>query len=183
MDLPYRWNGAEGRVRAEVRANDDPASLGCGELARGFPCCRATIDHPAVGYADMLGWVQLLDSSHGAEGFEIDPFEPVGAAPHPFAFYGEAPTLFDAPHSDDEAWDFLAHSFLCGLGGEVLEFRHEARAVLGFSWGFLKQGPLIDWFGPDLLAAEDWDGHLAYLRACFPGWTFAPGFREDPLQP
>jgi len=183
MDLPYRWNGAEGLVRVEVRVNDDPAALGCEEIARGFPYCRATVEPPAIGYADMLGWVQLVESSHRGNGFEIDTFEPLGSVSHPFAFFGSAPTLFDAPHSDDEDWDFLAHSFLCGLGGKLLEFRHEALAVLGFSWGFSKRGRKIEFFGPDPLAASDWDAHREYLTRRFPDWTFASGFRQDPLEP
>lgn len=177
----YRWGGVEGRVRVEVGRNDDPAAFGCAEVARGFPYCLATVDHPQIGYADVLGWVQLLDSSSHEPGFHLDYFEPLGRVPHPFAFYGLSPTFFDAPHSDQmDNWDFLAHTFLCGLGGELME-RKEVRAVLGFSWGFSKHGGRIEWFGPDVLGSEDWDGHLAYLHERHPEWTFAPGFLRDPL--
>ncbi|HEX7279126.1 MAG TPA: hypothetical protein VF255_05810 [Solirubrobacterales bacterium] len=184
MELPYRWNGTEGRVRVEVRANDDPEAVGCDEMARGFPVCHATVDHPAIGYADLLGWVQLVESSAREEPFYLDYFEPLGHVPQPFSFYGLEPVLFDAPHSDElENWDFLAHSFLCGLGGRLLEFRHEVRAVLGFSWGFSKRGQEFEYREPQVLVAADWDGHLGYLGGTYPGWTFAGGFHQHPSGP
>lgn len=185
MELPFRWATLRGRVTVELAVNEDPGALGCDEIARGFPYCRATVEPPAKGYADMLGWVQLVNASylHRGEGFISDGFEPLGPLPHPFGFYGVSPTLFDAPHTDDREADFFAHSFLCGLGGELLEFRQEVRAVLGFSWGFLKREARIESFGPDLLSAGDWNGHLDYLRGHFEEWTFAPGFRDDPLRP
>jgi hypothetical protein len=187
MELPFRWNDAEGRVLVEVDATDDPVAFGCPEAARGFPYCRATVEHPGVGYADVLGWVQLVDSSAHDEGFHLDCFERIGPAPHPFALYGWTPTFFDAPHTDEpEDWDFLAHSFLCGLGGELHEFRREARAVLGFSWGFSRRdGKVVEWVGPSPLAPEDWDAHRDYLGERYGKWEwrFAPGFVQHPLRP
>jgi hypothetical protein len=183
MELPYRWNGTEGRVRVEVRVNDDPAALGCDEMARGFPFCHAAVEHPAIGYAEMLGWVQLVRSSARGSAFYLDYFEPLGYVPHPFGFYGLEPSLFDAPHTDElENWDFLAHSFLCGLGGELLEFRREIRAVVGFSWGFSKRGQEFEYLQPGALEASDWDGHIDYLTGAYEGWKFASGFVQGPLQ-
>jgi len=183
LELPYRWADREGSVRVEIRENDDTAALGCPEFARGYPYCRATVEPPGRGYQDLLGWVQMVDSGRLAPGFAIDPFVPIGSVPHPFAFYGWAPTFFDAPHSDFESWDFLAHSFLCGLGGELHDFRQEVRAILGFSWGFSQRGSEFEFLGPDALTAADWDGHRAYLGRTFPAWTFAPGFHRHPLRP
>jgi hypothetical protein len=185
MELSYRWNGTDGLVQVEVRVNDDPAALGCSEIARGFPYCLATVDHPAIGYADVLGWVQLADSSLHPGGFHLDYFEPLGFVPHPFGFYGWAPTLFDAPHSDEEEWDFVAHSFLCGLGGELLDFRREVRAVVGFEWGFSKRAERIDRLGPTPLSPPDWDRHRGYLGERYGewDWKFAPGFARDRLDP
>ena len=183
LALPFHWAGREGQAQVEIRENDDPAALGCEEFARGFPVCRATVAPPSRGYADMLGWVQLVDDSYHDDGFHADGFEPLGSLPHPFGFYGVSPTLFDAPHFDGENFDFLAHTFLCGLGGKLLEFRREARAVLGFAWGCRKRGATIDFFGPEPLPAEIWDGHRSYLEGCFPQWTFATGYRTDPHRP
>jgi hypothetical protein len=180
LALPYRWAGTEGEVRVEIRENDDPAAFGCAEFARGFPVIRATITPVSRGYADMLGWVQLVDDSWHADGFHTDGFEPLGQLPHPFGFYGVSPTLFDAPHFDGEAFDFRAHTFLCGLGGELLEFRRETRAVLGFSWGCRKREGEIEFFDIEALTPESWDSHREYLARRFPEWTFASGFLEGP---
>jgi hypothetical protein len=182
LALPFRWAGREGEVQVEIRENDDPAALGCEEWARGFPVCTAKITPPSQGYADMLGWIQLVDDSWHGGGFHADGFEPLGPLPHPFGYYGVSPTLFDAPHFDGETFDFLAHTFLCGLGGELLEFRHEARAVLGFSWGCRKRGPEIEFLGLEALSPESWDGHREDLADRFPNWTFPPGFLQDPLE-
>jgi hypothetical protein len=191
IELPYRWADVEGSVRVELRENDDPAALGCPELARGFPYCRATVEPPGRGYNDFLGWIQLVDMKHfsrtalvqhSGKGFEIDPFLPIGLAPFPFNFFGWAPTFFDAPHTDED-WDFLAHTFFCGLGGELHEVRREVRAILGFSWGFSKREAKFEFLGPDPLGAADWDRHHGYLAQAYPDWTFAPGFRERPLGP
>jgi hypothetical protein len=184
VTFPYRWAGVEGAVQVELGVNDDPAAFGCAEFARGFPYCRATLSPPAVGYGDALGWIQLVSWTGITEGFQIDPFAPLGAASHPFAFFGFAPTLFDAPHDDGRLdSDFIAHSFLCGLGGELLALRKEARAVLGFSWGFSIRDRRIENFGPAALGPGDWDRHRDYLRENHEGWSFAPGFVEDPQRP
>ncbi|HET7454656.1 MAG TPA: hypothetical protein VFJ76_03960 [Solirubrobacterales bacterium] len=182
LALPFTWAGMEGEARVEIRANDDPAALGCRDFARGFPVCRATIAPPATGYSDMLGWIQIVDDSYHGDGFHADGFEPLGHLPHPFGFYGVSPTLFDAPHADAESFDFVAHTFLCGLGGELLEFRQEARAVLGFGWGCRKRGPEIELFDPEPLPAAAWDGHREYLASRFPDWTFSPGYFQHPLE-
>ena len=186
MELPYRWNGTEGRVLVEVRVNDDPAALGCAEFARGFPYCTATVEHAGVGYLDVLGWVQLANSSKREGGFYLDYFEPLGPLPHPLCLYGWAPTLFEAPHSDEhDDWDIHDHSFLSAHGGELLEFRHEVRPILGFSWGFYQRSQGIEHFGPAPLSPPDWDRHRDCLSERFGkwNWTFAPGFSQDPLQP
>jgi hypothetical protein len=183
LALPFSWTGREGEVRVEISENDDPAGLGCADFAHGFPVCRAMVAPPSRGYADMLGWVQLVDDSYHGGGFHADGFEPLGPLPHPFGFYGVSPTLFDAPHYDGENFDFLAHTFLCGLGGELLEYRREVRAVLGFSWGCTKRGPEIEFLGPAALPPGSWDAHREYLSRTFPGWTIAAGYLQHPLQP
>jgi len=176
--IEFERSGRQCAVEVEVAVNDDPGQLGCPGYARGFPYCRATISPPARGYADFLGWVQLVDSSLHGKGFHLDHFEPLGAVPHPFAFYGFAPTLFDAPHTAREDWDFLAHSFLCGLGDDTLDGSGEIDALLGFSWGFEKRQGEVTLLGPSLLTPGDWDRHLAFLREAFPRWSFVPGFSD-----
>lgn len=187
LDLPYRWNESDGIVRVELGVNDDPVAFGVEEFARGFPFCRATIEPVTVGYREMIGWVQVVKRSDTGDAFTIDLFEPLGDVPHPFAFFGFSPTMFDAPHATFRNWDFTAHTFLCGRGGKLLEQteggRRDVRTVLGFEWGFSKRGTRIDSFGPTPLEAEDWNAHLPYLHERFsdPRWTFLPGFFDHPL--
>jgi hypothetical protein len=178
LSIAFERRGVVGRVDVEVGVNDDPAALGCADCARGFPWCRATVSPPARGYADALGWIQLVDWEQAGEGFLIDPFMPLGEASHPFCFFGFTPTLFDAPHTDRplRTSDFVANSFLCGLGPEPLEARYEADAVLGFSWGFHVRDGEFEIEGPAPLGPADWDRHHDYLRESHPRWTFLPGF-------
>jgi hypothetical protein len=130
-----------------------------------------------------------LDES-SKPGFCIDQ-HPAFACPIPFLCEGQLPEYFDAPHTDEPDWDFLAHTFLCGKGGELHEFRKEARAILGFSWGFSKRDQRIEWFGPEPLSAEDWNSHLEYLRRRYERWwrprrwrwSFRPDFSQHPLEP
>ncbi|HSS31958.1 MAG TPA: hypothetical protein VLL27_01605 [Solirubrobacterales bacterium] len=176
LSIPFERAGVAGTVDVEVGVNDDPAAYGCPECARGFPWCRATVEPPARGYADALGWIQLVDWEQAGEGFLIDPFAPLGEVSHPFGFFGFAPTMFDAPHTDRPLHDsdFIAHSFLCGLGPEPLGSRFEADAILGFSWGFHVRGGEFEIDGPAPLGPEAWDVHLAYLHESHPRWTFLP---------
>lgn len=180
IGIPFHRLGVDGVVEVEVGVNEDPAVLGCPEYARGFPYCRATVTPPARGYADALGWVQLVNSTDLAGEFRIDPFEPLGEVSHPFCFFGFAPILFDAPHREHRRnTDWIAHSFLCGLGEEPLEGQAGADAILGFSWGFSIRDSRIDIDGPAVLGPDDWDRHLPYLGRSHPRWSFVPGFYED----
>ena len=171
MQLDFRHAGKPGSVRVEVAANEDPAALGCSEGARDLAFCRATVDQDARGYADALGWIQLVDSSDAPGSFAIDPFEPLGEVTHPFCFFGFAPTLFDGPSRDtrdDLAWN--ARAFLAGIVGE-----REAFALVGFAWGFEIRGGEVTVLGPTALGAAAWDDCLPTLEATHPRWRFAPG--------
>jgi hypothetical protein len=186
LELPYRWGEVEGTVAVEMGIDDNPREFGCEEVARGFPYLRARLDPPAVGYGDSLGWIQLIDMSDRGRGLRIDNCELLGSVPHPFSSYGPSPTFFDHPHTYHRDWDFLAHTFLCGLGGKLLEFRQEVHALLGFSWEINKRGDRIEVSGPTPLAASDWDRHHRYLnrryrRFRLRKWSFVPGFADGPL--
>jgi hypothetical protein len=174
MRSPLRLAGVRGHVDVVVAVNVNPQDLGCREAARGFPYCRASISHPARGYAAALGWIQLVcstDNASGGRSFEIDPFEPLGPASHPFCFFGFLPALFDAPSRDPiRDMDWSAHSFLCRLG----EQDREVHALLGFSWGFAAREGTIVPRGPEALASGDWDAHLTVLERVHPTWSFIP---------
>jgi hypothetical protein len=91
----------------------------------------------------------------------MDPFEPLGRSSHPFCFFGFAPALFDAParHSrEDMHW--RAETFLCFVPTDT--DRREARAILGFTWGFRIREKAISSRPPAHLAAVEWDKHVAF---------------------
>lgn len=192
LEIPYRWAGVEGLVRVVVRTNDEPEALACPEWARGFPACEATVEsEQARGYDHVYNWIQMVETSYTSSGFHVD-HHPTFASPNPYIWAGPQAKFEDAPHTDALDCDFLAHTFLCGTGGELHEFRKEDRAILGFSWGYTKRGERLEWFGPDLLSAEDWDGHREYLTRKYRRrwwrfwrrpWNFAPGFLQHPLNP
>jgi hypothetical protein len=170
--IDFTHAGASGSVEIEVAAITDPEALGCPPHARGFPYCRAAIEQDARGYADALGWIQLVDSSETSAGFELDPFEPLGAVGHPFAFFGFAPTLFDAPsrpQRPDMTW--TADSFLAGIADE-----RQAVALLGFSWGFKIRGGEISVIAPAELDESAWTSRIPALHEACPDWDFLPGF-------
>jgi hypothetical protein len=172
MRLDFTCAGKPGTVAIEVAANHDPAALGCSENARGLAYCRATIEQDARGYADALGWIQLVDSSDAPGGFALDPFEPLGDVPHPFCFFGFAPTLFDGPARPTRAdLTWTAHAFLAGVADD-----HEAFALLGFAWGFEVAAGEVTITGPTPLDPSAWDDCLPPLEASCPDWRFAPGF-------
>jgi hypothetical protein len=178
--LDFSLREASGSVEVAVEPNSNPEALGCPPFARDFPVCTATVTYAGEGYNAALGWVQLVLSTDGESAgteFEMDPFEPLGSSSHPFCFFGFAPALFDAPaRRSREDMDWSAETFLCfvpiGADGR------EARAILGFSWGFSIQENAISLTPPARLAPVEWNKHRALLRREHPGWAFAGGYRN-----
>jgi hypothetical protein len=179
--LDFRLREASGWVEVAVEPNANPEELGCPPFARGFPVCAATVTYEGGGYRAALGWVQLVrstdDASDGKE-FAMDPFEPLGASSHPFCFFGFAPVLFDAPaRPSREEMDWRAESFLCFTPTD--SDKREARAILGFSWGFSIRARAISITPSAPLSAPEWNKHHALLRREHPDWTFATGYRDN----
>jgi hypothetical protein len=157
-------------------SNDDPAALGKGEDARGLPVCTATIDYPGRGYRGLFGWVQLVrstDNASGGRAFEMDPVRFFEDSPAPYCWYGIKPVLFDAPSRDKaQPLDWLAHSFLAFTprGGDA---QKRVVPLLGFSWGFaIGDHARVTLEPVARLTAQDWGGHLHYLRKCYSSWEF-----------
>jgi hypothetical protein len=165
-------------VEVTLVPNERPEALGCGPSGRGFPVCTAVVSYDGRGYDAMFGWIQLVRSTDGAGGggeFEMDPFEPLGALPHPFCWFGLAPTLFDAPSRRTRSdLEWTAHTFLSFIGEP-----REARAILGFSWGFDVGDAQISIKRVAPLEPIDWNGHLPLLRREHPTWRFAPDFQQE----
>jgi hypothetical protein len=178
--LEFTLHDLPGWVEVTLESNQDPEALGCAPAARDFPVCTATVTYRGRGYMAALGWIQLVRSTDGASGgtqFELDPFEPFGRLAHPFCWFGFAPTLFDAPSRAPRAsLDWTAQSFLCFIA--PVERGLEARAILGFSWGFAIRDEIVSLDDPSILTPAEWDAHLALLRREHPTWNFAAGFRS-----
>jgi hypothetical protein len=177
MEIDFRHDGDQGRVTVRCAPNDDPASVGKGEEARGFPVCSATITFPGTGYRAVFGWVQLVCSTDNAfEGraFEMDPLRFFEDSPAPYCWYGINPTLFDAPSRDERRpLEWLAHTFLAVTPREPDAPKHVV-PLLGFSWGFvIGDGERIVLRPAEELAAGAWNDHLPYLRDCYPSWHFS----------
>ncbi len=182
MVLDFTLWDLPGSVEVTLEANRDPTAVGAPATARDFPVCTATVSYRGRGYLAALGWIQLVrstDNESGGTQFELDPFAPFGQLSHPFCWFGFAPTLFDAPSRDSRApLEWLAHSFLAFIaeGRKGLE----ARAVLGFGWGFSIRDEIVSpGVAPAILAETDWNAHRALLHREHPAWSFAEGFHSQ----
>ncbi len=182
LDVGFIWRGEAGGVHIECVPNTDPDFYGCwSSVAQGFPVCTATVNYPARGYRSMLGWVQLVRSTDNESGglrFELDPFGLFGDAPSPYCWYGQRPTLFDAPSRPDRVpLEWVAHSFLAATPlDEVAQLK--ARRVVplvGFSWGFSDSGENVILSDIELLTDREWTMHLDLLRLGYPLWVFSEG--------
>lgn len=180
MQIPFVLKGVQGRVLVTCERNVNPQSIGSRPEARDFPACTATVDYPIRGYDSLMGWVQLVrsdDNVSAGEHFEIDPLAFLGDLPHPYCWLGINPTLFDAPSRSPRAdLTWTAHSFLCvpdDVGNGL-----EARAMLGFAWGFQVSDDHITLDLPVLLDGSAWNQHVAALGRDFPAWRFPAGFAD-----
>jgi hypothetical protein len=137
--------------------------------------CTACVKPTGRGYKAMCGWIQLVcstDNSSSGVDFELDPFGPFTDTGSPYAFYGLAPTLFDASARDTRGdLDWTAHAWLARteIGSRVVE------PVVGFSWGFTirEREPFPSPVGE--LARTDWARHVPLLQRRHPGWAIAVG--------
>ena len=187
LHVDFTLRGLGGRIDVSLTHNTDPDLLGYSLLTGGqptafaadFPVCHATVAYPADGYAAVFGWTQLVRSTDGAEGFEMDPI----------AIYRDLPTLpsagtdsnselFDAPSRESrQDMDWEAHSFLCVSPDAVITVH--VRAIAGFTWGFTITGGRISLVAPKPIGPEAWDGHLSLLSATYPSWIFDAGYRSE----
>jgi hypothetical protein len=175
LELGFDHLGDGGSVWVSLVANDDPARLGKGEEARGFPACTATVEYAGDGYRAFFGWIQLVRSTDQAspDAFEMDPLRFFEDSVAPFCFYGHKPVLFDAPSRDNrEPMDWTAHAFLAYVPRDQGEAR-EVRPLVGFSWGFrIDEGGQISLKDVERLDERAWNSHVPLLAATYPSWRF-----------
>ncbi|MDQ1552851.1 MAG: hypothetical protein QOD50_2273 [Actinomycetota bacterium] len=182
--LPFRLRGVAGRITVGLDVNDDPTGWGCdlltqqlpADAARGFPVCRAEIDHPARGYAAALGWLQLVrssDSDGDPSKYEMDPISIYRDVATPFAFFGFKPVLFDAPFRESTyPLTWRARSYLCAAPDAVMTKR--VSPVAAFAWGFDVVDGRVRLLGPESLDLTSWNAHLSLLASEYPAWRFDP---------
>ena len=188
MEIPFTYQGSQGRVIVLQERTLEPAILGARQPAIGLANCKATVEFPAGGYLGLLGWIQLVcstDNSSRGRQFEMDPFDPFDLdkqAPSPYCWYGINPTLFDAPSREKRVdLDWLAHSFLAAsplrgqrhLTSPLREDRRIVTPLLGFSWGFhIFDEKNIELKPITVLTTADWKSHLPYFRKSYKKWQF-----------
>jgi hypothetical protein len=177
MKLEFVHFGDRGTVEVSSVPNDNPAALGKGEEARGYPALTARVEFAGEGYRALFGWIQLVRSTDNASGgaFEMDPARFFEDSPTPFCFYGYKPVLFDAPSRDTrEPMDWLAHSFLAIVPRDQGDLK-EVRPLVGFAWGFqIDDGGQITLKEVERLDVHDWNSHLPLLAKIYPLWRFRP---------
>jgi hypothetical protein len=180
LNADFLWNGEHGSIHVDCVPNADPDYWGCWDSAAGgFPVCTCTVDYPAHGYRSMVGWVQLVrstDNDSAGTDFEVDPFSLFGDAPSPYCWYGQRPTLFDAPSRPvRQPLEWTAHSFLAATPlNEVAELKpRRVVPIIGFAWGFTDSGSEIVLHDVALISEGAWDSHVNVLSQTYPFWVIS----------
>ena len=82
--------------RTPIRGGTDVG----GQSQKAFPSAPQLSIIPRSAHRSMFGWVRAgrsTDNESGSDRFELDPFGLFGDAPSRSCWYGQRPTLFDAP--------------------------------------------------------------------------------------
>ena len=188
--VPFVVRGMPGSIRVQLLPNQDPrdwmepAARRASGLAwdrawmQQFPTCTAVIDHPAVGYQAMCGWVQLVRSSDSVPDlFEMDPTPITAGLDLPYCWFGTKPTLFDAPNRDSHAdLDWRSRSFLC-VSPTIMS--RTVVPVAAFEWGFDIRAGSVEFSDPAEIPLTRWNEHTEYMKQCHPLWTFEPASERD----
>ena len=129
-----------------------------------------------AGRERLSGLHRSTDNESGGLRFELDPLGLFGDAPSPYCWYGQRPTLFDAPsRSVRQPLEWVAHSFLATTPlDEVAQLK--ARRVVplvGFSWGITDTGSRVTVDDIEMLTDGEWMMHLDVLRQGYPMWVFS----------
>jgi hypothetical protein len=178
--LEFELRGAPGTVTVRHGINDDPRRWGYDvldlsydfERSRGFPVVEASVEHPAEGYAAVMGWIQV--ARYREPGAEEDVI--VDVAPQlrgsgvPWFSFGVRPAFFDAPSTTADEATFRFDAFLAVSPDAVMT--PVAEPLCGFSWGCDVTGgtPASTPLTP--AGAERWAAIRPALAAACPEWSF-----------
>jgi hypothetical protein len=179
LSVPYAFRGVTGQVRVAVSANTRPRELGCDLLddslppdaATGFPVCTAQPEIDLQGYGAACGWIQVVRSTDASDDFEMDPLAVFRDLETPFAFFGVAPLLFDAPFREARynlTWK--ARAFLAGLPDGVMS--KTVLPLAAFEWGFTVKADAISIDDPVGLDLAVWNEHQNLMSRAYPNWRF-----------
>ncbi len=183
LTIPFDLRGFPGHIAVRCETNTHPQQWGFGllnlpfdlGLIEGFPVCEAKIEYAGPGYYATMGWIQLITVK---ETLSRETWTAVDQMPNqhglelPFSFFGDRPTMFDAPGPNpprsDETW--LAETFLA-ICPDIGRTR-TAQAIAGFSWGYRLEQMRPTLLPVEICSSERWNEHLTYLKETFPSWTF-----------
>ncbi len=195
--IPFSLNGRDGKVAVYYGVNDDSVRAGFDaipgvsfpiELCLDYPVIHAEIDsYAGSGYRTFCGWIQIVtrdcrrtaedgDSRYAEASIDLAPsIEPLGM---PFASYGPAPQLFDAPClnlGDNYELKWIADSFLTTVPARSRDLGIER--LLSFRWGYVEyderaQKP-VTLLPLEVTGPEAWNAHLPLLEREFPKWRFS----------
>ncbi len=123
----------------------------------------------------MYGWVQLTlakaPNEEESHPWEMDPVPANADLNTPFVWFGPEARLFDAPMQTATELDWTCHSFLAWIPSTVMT--KDVRYILGFEWGFWKNGDSVKIKPLRKLEPGEWDEHVSMFRDLHPGWKFA----------
>jgi hypothetical protein len=120
--------------------------------------------------------VRSTDNESAGTDFDIDPFTLLGDAPSPYSWYGQCPTLFDAPSRPARhPLEWTPHSFLAATPlNEVADLLpRRVVPVIGFSWGFTDSGSEVELHDVARLPESVRDSHVSVLSQSCPLWAIA----------
>jgi hypothetical protein len=180
LDLRFALRGLPGTVRVRAGVNEDPRRWGYHlldmpelvERSRGFPVVEATVEHPAEGYAAVMGWIQVARYREpgSAEEVFVDVAPQLQGSGMPWLSFGVRPAYFDAPSTDSNEATFRADAFLAvtpdGLMSPVAE------PLCGFSWGYDVAGGAPGSAPLAPAGADQWAAMVPALADACPKWTF-----------
>ncbi len=181
----FSQGGHNYRVSIWYGTNSGPTDTGFENLrdlgpdprVRGFPVLKAEVDSSGRGYANILGWIQVvahLRPDGSVEDWEPDLLPALRERDVPFCSWAYHPTFFDAPFWPDRPQlHWRADLFLCPMTirDPAVE---EIVPIAGFRWGFRIPSDGAD---PELLplatvGADAWKESVPGLRSWFPNWRF-----------
>jgi hypothetical protein len=179
-ELRFELRGVPGTVTVRYGTNDGPRRWGYDvldlpydfERSRGFPVVEASVEHPAEGYAAVMGWIQVARyrESGADEEVIVDVAPQLRGSGVPWFSFGVRPAFFDAPSTTADDATFRFDAFLAVSPDAVMT--PVAERLCGFSWGCDVVGGMPASTPLTPAGAERWEANRPAVAAACPDWTF-----------